>query len=129
MKNVEKKMDEKKLNSMELLRELKRSKREVERLERENKLLRQKTEGVLFSPVWEAGTFLRYVERVLKVLDLQYVGLWMSVTQTFVARDGKDTTMEKVGKSMQSCFKIKWGCRLWRRSWCSMLGVTTVLER
>lgn len=45
MKNLKKKVDDEKLNGVELLRELKRSKQEKERLKHEKKLLRPTTKG------------------------------------------------------------------------------------
>lgn len=83
VKNFEKKLDEKALNGKTLLRKLKQSKHESDRLEYEKKLLRQKREEVQDSSVREAGTFPRYFKRLLEALKTQYVRLAMSVTQSF----------------------------------------------
>lgn len=62
-KNLEKKGDDKKLTEVVFLRELKLWKQEGERIQCENKPLRQTEEKVLNSAIREAGTFLMYVGR------------------------------------------------------------------
>lgn len=56
MKNLEKEVYKEELNEMALLRELKWSKENLERLQYENKLLQQKAEEIFYYPGREAGT-------------------------------------------------------------------------
>lgn len=108
VKNLNKKADEKELNGMALLRELKRFKQEIERPKRENKLLRQMTEGVLDRAVQGAGMYLGYFERPSKALKHQYVGLALLSSKTFGACCGRKVTEPKLFSAEKS---RKWAGR------------------
>lgn len=89
VKNLEKKVDEKKLSVMTLLRELKKSMQTVKLLERENELLRETSGGALDSAVREAGTSPMHAEWLLEALDSQYIELAIVATKRFATSYGK----------------------------------------
>lgn len=62
MKSLGKKVDKEELNETALMQELKQSIEEMERVERENKLLSQTTGRMLDSADREADTFPWYVK-------------------------------------------------------------------
>lgn len=78
-------MEERDLNEMQVLRELKQLTQELDWLECKDRLLRQTTARTSSSAIWEADTSSRYVELLLKALAAHYVELTMSVTQRYRA--------------------------------------------
>lgn len=83
--SLEKKMDEKKLNKMSLLQELKQSNQVMKRLEWGIKRLRQATERVQDIAFRKACISLMYVQRLLVVLKPQSVGMVVGARQSFGA--------------------------------------------
>lgn len=88
-KDLKKKVNKKELNGMALPREVKWSKEAVYWLEYENKLPQQTTEGLLDSASRESGTSSSCSERLLELLEPQYVGPVISVPQSFGVWCGK----------------------------------------
>lgn len=71
------------LNLMALSEELKRVKQDGERLESDNKLLQCTIEDVLDDTVQEGIFSIKFLNRLVKKLELEYVGLARSPMQRF----------------------------------------------
>lgn len=88
-------MDDNDLNEMALMRKLKPSKGEVERLESESSLVRQRTEAVVRSAVRGSDISPRVVVQRLGALKPWYTGLLIIVTERFRALCGKNLLRPK----------------------------------